>query len=174
VWLCLHKHLPDSILNRGCQTFLDTIYQIGKIYQMTRKYTKWTETIPNSFKIDQIAIEYTNSFHCKTLQNLPNLGFLVWKYSIWQPCCKRDENSFCISASKRFQFFGPPDFSASFYSNLETRFNLNLWFGALWIWTINHSEKHYTSACLPERERTREREIEWVSEGGGMGWNGVN
>jgi hypothetical protein len=31
--------------------------------------------------MDLIAIKYTN-----TLQNLPKLGFLVWKYAIWQPC----------------------------------------------------------------------------------------
>jgi hypothetical protein len=24
--------------------------------------------------------------NCKTLQNLPKLGFLFWKYTIWQPC----------------------------------------------------------------------------------------
>jgi hypothetical protein len=27
-------------------------------------------------KIDQMAIKYTKIFHCKTLQNLPKLGFL--------------------------------------------------------------------------------------------------
>jgi hypothetical protein len=31
-------------------------------------------------------IKYTNIFLCKTLQNLPKFGFLVWKYTIWQPC----------------------------------------------------------------------------------------
>jgi hypothetical protein len=24
-------------------------------------------------------------FHCKTLQNFPKFGFLVWKQTIWQP-----------------------------------------------------------------------------------------
>jgi hypothetical protein len=32
-----------------------------------------------------MATKYTNIFHCKTLQNLPTLGFLVSKYAIWQP-----------------------------------------------------------------------------------------
>jgi hypothetical protein len=41
--------------------------------------------IPNSRKIDQKARLYTNIFNCKTLQNLPKSGFLVWKYTIWQP-----------------------------------------------------------------------------------------
>jgi hypothetical protein len=36
--------------------------------------------------MDQVAINYTNIFHCKTLQNLPKFGFLVWKQTIWQPC----------------------------------------------------------------------------------------
>jgi hypothetical protein len=33
-----------------------------------------------------MAVKYTNIFHCKTLQNLPKFGFLVLKYTIWQPC----------------------------------------------------------------------------------------
>jgi hypothetical protein len=32
-----------------------------------------------------MAIKYTNIFHYKTLPNLPKMGFLVWKYTIWQP-----------------------------------------------------------------------------------------
>jgi hypothetical protein len=32
-----------------------------------------------------MAIKYTNTFHCKSLQNLPKFGFLVWKYALWQP-----------------------------------------------------------------------------------------
>jgi hypothetical protein len=35
-----------------------------------------------------MTLKYTNIFHFKALQNLPKLGFLVWKYTIWQPCCK--------------------------------------------------------------------------------------
>jgi hypothetical protein len=30
-------------------------------------------------------IKYINIFHSKSLQNLPKLVFLVWKYTIWQP-----------------------------------------------------------------------------------------
>jgi hypothetical protein len=33
-----------------------------------------------------MAIQYTNIFRCKTLQNLPSLGYLVLKYAMWQPC----------------------------------------------------------------------------------------
>jgi hypothetical protein len=32
-----------------------------------------------------MAIKYTNIFHRKSFQNLPKLGFLVWKYAIWPP-----------------------------------------------------------------------------------------
>jgi hypothetical protein len=34
----------------------------------------------------EMAIKYVNIFHWKALQNLPKLGFWVWKYTIWQPC----------------------------------------------------------------------------------------
>jgi hypothetical protein len=32
-----------------------------------------------------VDIKYTNNFNCKTLQSLPKFGFLVLKYTIWQP-----------------------------------------------------------------------------------------
>jgi hypothetical protein len=41
--------------------------------------------MPNDRKILQMTIKYSSIFHSKTLQNLPNLGFLVWKQTIWQP-----------------------------------------------------------------------------------------
>jgi hypothetical protein len=53
----------------------------GKIYQMILNYTIWPQHRPNGRKIDRMAIKFTNLFHCKTLQNWPKLGFLVWKYS---------------------------------------------------------------------------------------------
>jgi hypothetical protein len=34
--------------------------------------------------MDQVSKNYTNIFHCKTLQNLPKFGFLVRKQNIWQ------------------------------------------------------------------------------------------
>jgi hypothetical protein len=60
--------------DQGCQIYLEQTYQNGK------KYTKWPQNlqnIPKDCKIDPMAIKYTNIFHCKTLQNLPKLGFLV-------------------------------------------------------------------------------------------------
>jgi hypothetical protein len=32
-----------------------------------------------------MVIKYTNIYHSKAIQNLPKLGFLVWKQNIWQP-----------------------------------------------------------------------------------------
>jgi hypothetical protein len=32
-----------------------------------------------------MGMKYTNIFHSKALQNLPKVGFLVWKHTIWQP-----------------------------------------------------------------------------------------
>jgi hypothetical protein len=77
-----------------------------KIYQMITKYTNWPQDIPNyknipkdkksikwlhnipiDHKIYQMSVKYmyTKIFHCKTLQNLSKLGFLVWKQTIWKP-----------------------------------------------------------------------------------------
>jgi hypothetical protein len=39
--------------------------------------------------MDRMDIKYTNLFHCKTLQSLPKLGFLVWKQTIWHPWWRR-------------------------------------------------------------------------------------
>jgi hypothetical protein len=60
------------------------------------QHTKWPQNIPNhhkiyqnilnDLKIDQMTIKLTNIFHFKTLPNLSKLEFLVWKYTIWQPC----------------------------------------------------------------------------------------
>jgi hypothetical protein len=70
-------HLLSTDLDQGCQIFRVSTYQNGK-------------NIPNNQKLYQIAIKYMNIFHCKTLQNLPKFGFLVWKYTFWQfwlgPC----------------------------------------------------------------------------------------
>jgi hypothetical protein len=36
----------------------------------------------------QMAIKYINIFQSEALQNLPKLGFLVWKKTIWQSSWK--------------------------------------------------------------------------------------
>jgi hypothetical protein len=59
----------------------------GEIYQITIKTPNGHKICkPIGLKIDQIDLKRTNIFHWMTHQNLPKLGFLVWKYTIWQPC----------------------------------------------------------------------------------------
>jgi hypothetical protein len=50
-----------------------------KIYQITTNYTKCRSNTTKDRKMDQVSIKYTNIFHCKTLQNVPKFGFLVWQ-----------------------------------------------------------------------------------------------
>jgi hypothetical protein len=52
---------------------------------MNTKCTNWSWNISNIDKIFQMAVKYINLTQSKTLQNLPKLGFLVWKQTIWQP-----------------------------------------------------------------------------------------
>jgi hypothetical protein len=60
---------------QGCQIFLGTTYQIGKIFQITILYGH----IRNGGKIDKMSIQYTNIFHRKALQKLPQNGIFVLK-----------------------------------------------------------------------------------------------
>jgi hypothetical protein len=57
-----------------------------KFYQYTTKDTQCLSNISNGCKMDQTSMKYSKIFHCKTLQKLPQFWFLVWKYTIWQPC----------------------------------------------------------------------------------------
>jgi hypothetical protein len=79
-----------QVWEHGCQIFLGTIYQNwGKLYQITSK-------LPNDHYHCKMVIEYTNLFHFQPLQNLPKLGFLVLKYTIWQPCWRDETQSWCF------------------------------------------------------------------------------
>jgi hypothetical protein len=42
-----------------------------------------------------MAIKFANIFNCETLQNLPKMGFLVWKYTTWQPWFWNEFLSLC-------------------------------------------------------------------------------
>jgi hypothetical protein len=70
--------------------------KLGKYTKLNIKYTKWPQNIPNIRKIYQKAIKYTNIFHCKSLQNWPELLFFVWKYAIWQPWYRRWNSIFWL------------------------------------------------------------------------------
>jgi hypothetical protein len=58
--------------------------------------------MPNGRKIDQTSVKYTNVFHCKTLQNIPKLGFLFENKPSGNPGCdkasKKAENFAATSA----------------------------------------------------------------------------
>jgi hypothetical protein len=65
-----------------------------KYYQMMTQYTKWP----------QIRRKKTKIFYSKALQILPKLGFMEWKYSIWQPCPQRRQTKFWLVDPQR-QYF---------------------------------------------------------------------
>jgi hypothetical protein len=61
-------------------------YKILKIYDVISYIFIYTPTltynIPFGHKMDKLA----NVFYCKAFQNLPKLGFWIWKCTIWQHC----------------------------------------------------------------------------------------
>jgi hypothetical protein len=50
-----------------------------RIYKSSIKYAKRPEVYP-------MAIKFAKSYHSKALKDAPKFGFLVCKYTIWQPC----------------------------------------------------------------------------------------
>jgi hypothetical protein len=86
----LVRKLDPAVLDVGriARFFLRQCTKAGKNvhtkfpqnYQMT---VKWSQQ--NGSNIFQMGITSTNIFHSKALQPLPSLGFLVWKWTIWQP-----------------------------------------------------------------------------------------
>jgi hypothetical protein len=67
----------DLEWEQGCQIFLGTTYQNRK--NIPNNHTEWPQNITNGCKTDQTALKFTNIFRCKTLQNLPKLGFFCLK-----------------------------------------------------------------------------------------------
>jgi hypothetical protein len=57
------SYLSDWGLIQGCQIFLGTTYQNGKIYQMTIIYTKWLQHISKGRKKEQMAIKCARIFY---------------------------------------------------------------------------------------------------------------
>jgi hypothetical protein len=73
--------IDKADMRKGCQVFLDTIYQkvknipnYNKMYQIALKYYKWLK-IP------------FNIVHSNALQNILKMGFRVSKYTFWHPWC---------------------------------------------------------------------------------------
>jgi hypothetical protein len=65
---------PKPACTRVARFFLT---QYTKIYQSTTKLPKDHKMYQLAVEIFQMIIKYTNIFHSKVLQNLPNLGNLV-------------------------------------------------------------------------------------------------
>jgi hypothetical protein len=58
-----------------------------------------------------MAIKYTDIFHCKTLQNLPKQGFLVWKSGnpvLWRKVEKVPKKAFLDRFKTSVQEKSPP------------------------------------------------------------------
>jgi hypothetical protein len=68
-------------------------YKIPKREKLpnNHKYSKWPKSIPNGCKMFQLIIKYTGIFHCKALQNISALGFLVKKTPSGNPGCRKQE-----------------------------------------------------------------------------------
>jgi hypothetical protein len=73
------KKWVTTLGSRVARFFLTRYTKTGEIYQIATK-------LPNGRNKFRMAIEYSNLFHSEASQNLPKLGFLVWKCAIWQPC----------------------------------------------------------------------------------------
>jgi hypothetical protein len=61
---------------QGCQIFLGTTYQ--KVKNMVTKYTKWSQNIPNGYKmyqIDQMAQKIPTSLNARPSKIYPNFDF---------------------------------------------------------------------------------------------------
>jgi hypothetical protein len=63
---------------QGCQIFLIQYTKTGEIYQIATKLQDGHKMYQMAvIHIVQMVIEYTKIFHSKSLQNLPEMGFLV-------------------------------------------------------------------------------------------------
>jgi hypothetical protein len=67
--------LISTVPTRAARFFLDQTYQNGKIIK--RPYI-----ISNGHTLYQTALNYTNIFHSKALQNIPKSGFLSLKINL--------------------------------------------------------------------------------------------
>jgi hypothetical protein len=77
---------PLAVSIRVARFFWNKIPKRGKYTKLPQTIcTKCQLNITKDRKMDQVSIKYTNILHCKTLQQFPKFGFLVWKQTIWQP-----------------------------------------------------------------------------------------
>jgi hypothetical protein len=74
--------------NRVARFYWNNIPKREKIYQVTIKYTKWSQNIPSGRKIDQIAIKYTNIFLATPSKIYPNWDFWLENMPPGNPAAK--------------------------------------------------------------------------------------
>jgi hypothetical protein len=87
-----------------CQIFLGKYYPNRKNVPNEHKMYQMVKKILNVCKIVQMAIKYFNLIPSRALQNLPKLGLLVWKETIWQPCCRdKSKEALYLNDRKRQQ-----------------------------------------------------------------------
>jgi hypothetical protein len=75
----LHPRALKRARTRVARFLLVQYTKTGKMHQMTTKCTKLTYNIPNGRKIDRMATQYTNIFHCKTVLKFFQIGIFGWK-----------------------------------------------------------------------------------------------
>jgi hypothetical protein len=72
-------HWSKMFASKVARFFLTQCTKTGKIYQIATK-------LPTGHNKFRMGIKNANVFQSKALQNLPESGFLVLKYAIWQTC----------------------------------------------------------------------------------------
>jgi hypothetical protein len=102
-WACHLFYLQGSRVNRVARFFNVQYTKTEKIYPLIIIYPKATKYVPHSRKIDQMAIKCSNIFHCKTLQNLPELGFFGLKICHLATLCvnQKRESFFSLETKSR-------------------------------------------------------------------------
>jgi hypothetical protein len=101
-----------------------------------------------------MVIKYTYLFHSKTLQNLPELGFLVLKQTIWQPCMWRARTR---SKSPRFFHFEKiVIYAAAFCSGKKVE--------AKWPSEINRKKECYVFRYVSRQRHLLKRVVSQISQ----------
>jgi hypothetical protein len=88
----LHASLQSA--DQGCQIFWYNIPKRVEIHPAITKLPNLHKIYQNGCNMFATAIKYTNIFDSKALRNIPKLRLLVWKQTIWQPCCRLKKKIF--------------------------------------------------------------------------------
>jgi hypothetical protein len=94
---------------RVARFFLTQYTKTGKNIPKYHNITKWPLSIKDGLKIFSMTTIYIGILHSKALQNLPKLGFLVWKYTIWQHWLTAEQTVACRGPIQFQQRLSPPN-----------------------------------------------------------------